>query len=339
MGLQQRIRDVLNGFQSPKSEQKSHKGVGIFEPPYLYVFIGSILFAIVYALSAIFIIENNEIKAWLSRISVGLAGSYITAIVIDREFRNREAMERRQIQTTALEQLEPSLRSHIELLLNWYVASSVKLPPKLPNSYDEFFDEDYIKRIKWLDLSSESPVYTIDPSEDYIAYNGKSMSEFTEDINQIMSQYNTHLDSDMVQDLVNLSNSDLMGMLILLNDNRESIGKLQEEEGVPFRRNMLDIEELMRPDGTTRAIEKHLGLVISIIDRYSNYPLLEFDSIDEFEVWNEDRIPKAGSARVELPETPFLNRKIDRICSNIENTLEITNSSSDHVKIYSGIHI
>lgn len=236
-------------------------------------------------------LQNPELQPWFLSLTTATFGSYLTAIVVDKSFRDKEHRERERVRRTALRRLQAPLNRHLSLLAGWYVAASDEESFDKPDSLRTLLEDDFPETVMYLDFESSAP--TTNPDQDWLNYSANQLLSFNQEIDEVLAKYGVYLDSDMVESLELVANSTMSSAIISCERTRPEIRRWREETEIdrPSSGNHLSLV-------LNEQVEDHVENVLRLMQHYENREL-EFE-LSGTSPLNESMTPSVGSARLEV---------------------------------------
>lgn len=279
-------------YISPTREIRSiMKRVGLaFSRPYVYPLVVSISSFIIYyfvktTVGGIPILEN-----FFAGVSAATFGSYITVILVERSFRIQEENRRQRMQNAALRQLRLNINKHLSFLGNMYIASSQEYPSSSPNSYSDFFNNEFFRNVQFLDFSEEFPTAREHTCPSWFYYSENQIREFQESIDQAINQYSGWMDPELVNTLNEIKDSELLNFILGISE--ADIVELDRRKGHERHYAILL--------GFPEMIQEHTTALLELIEQYDDIDDIEV--IDVEAIWSENATPHPNSARIDPAE-------------------------------------
>lgn len=219
-------------------------------------------------------------------LAVGTFSSYLTAVLVDGTFRQKEERERKNLQNTALTELRNPLNGYLKLLRVWYRCSLEGVPESPSDSLKEVIATDEIEKVRLLNFAETYPV--LGRSEDYtfLTHSAHSIEQFQTDIDEILQKYSAFLDPELVNNLQELKNSDLFNMICAFENHKLASGT--------------DVYPLFAGHGYLD-LQENLNYLLNVIEYYDDPEAPELTLLDISYIWRDDERPKIGSARIDVP--------------------------------------
>ena len=255
--------------------------IGLLQRPYVYLLLLAISVGLI-TLAVPIIYPNETLQTWLSRLTISIVGAYLTVSIVDIQIRKREEAEIERQRNLALHQLHSSLNNHLNFLCELYIVSSDKDSPDVPESFDELFDDEYIHQLKHLDFSKDCN--TLLSASNWHTASHYRMSEFKENVGEMIVRYGQILDSTLLGTLLKSSenaliNSMASGNLVISGDMN-----------------------ILNGENYDKALEIHLDAILKLISYYNDPRMPDLESVEDKPAWEQAH---PGSARmdVDLEET------------------------------------
>lgn len=253
--------------------------------PYGLLLMFSGTFFLLYLVFLMIYPEFQELHSWVSRLSVTTFGAYLTAIVVDRSFREQQRMEQKKIRNVALEQLRKPLNRHLSLLVSMYAASITERPDNLPESWQDLLDEEFGDAVFHLDFSASSP--TTDDHELWMDHAASQLEQFGNEVDQVLAKYGDVMQPHLIQTLQNVGDSQMSQLLIM---NYELRGHVSKEEYNSYSRQMAP---LVNTD-----VEDHIKYLNDLLDYYESDQSPDLSPFRGTCLHSDDISPSIGSARL-----------------------------------------
>ncbi len=193
------------------------------------------------------------------------------------------------MQIAALRQLKYDINSHITFLTDMYIAALDERQGTPPSTFEEVFDEDFTETVQLLDFSKEYPTARNSKRISWFDRSESHLEEFSDSIDQVISQYSPWLEPEVVEILQDLNNSIFMGMIT----SASSINIIQMDEEMGYER---EYSILL---GHPEIIEEHTGAVLEIIQKYNEQSEVELTDAEDLNAWSENVAPTRGTVRLE----------------------------------------
>jgi len=256
--------------------------------PYGGLLLISSLFFILYVISVYSGISDN-FEAWFSRLTAATFGSYLTAIVVDRSFRRREQKELERIENSALRELKEPINGHLKVLCTWYTSSLGQRPEKIPSTWEELFEGEFEDQVVYLDFSGDSP--TTNDDVDMMMYSAHKFKEFSESIDLVLWKYSHGMESDLVEKLESLSNSELIDSVVHVQDSRKEFrrldGKDREKALIQFYSTSIH-----------NSAGEHLDDLTYILNKYDEVDNINIAEFEGTSIHRDDVDPEIGNAKL-----------------------------------------
>lgn len=256
-------------------------------PPYVYILLVSMFVIELY----IFLRTLNIGQVWLSSLMGGLAtaslSSYLTAVLINRSFRQQEQERQEQMKNTAYADLRIPIQDHIRLLIEIYIATSEKYPTQQATDYSEFFDNEFINQIQYLEFTQRYPIVREETS--WRKHIGEQMKIFQNEVDKNISQYAAWYDPEMVETLRQIRSSTFVSMPIRMVD-AGMFGTYNSNNRNPRRM----FEEM------SNRIPPHLDLLLEIVNKSQENGGFDLQELNDFDVWEPTIAPSLGCGRQDI---------------------------------------
>lgn len=264
----------------------------LFRRPYVWLLCLSVFWFSLYLFAKLYFPIISEAKPWFLRLTTATFGSYLTAVVVDRSFRNKERRERERINHTALKRFQDVLNGHLCLLAEWYIASSDIESFEKPNSMRKLLEDDFIEVVENLDFEADAP--TTHPNQDWLNYSAKKLLFFNNEINNFIMKHGEYLDSDTIEILESVANSTMSSAIIQKEKTRPEIQRIRKNSDIDWEEKPTELLLL----SLNSHVETHVDDILDLIDRYEERG---FD-VHSFEpnAFSDDVAPSIGSARAEV---------------------------------------
>jgi hypothetical protein len=236
-------------------------------------------------------LQNQELQTWTSRLTAATLGSYLTAILVDKSFRDKERREEVRIRNTALEELRIPLNAHLNHLTSWYTASLSEQPDEISSSWMEFLNSDYVDTVQKLDFSSST--HTTDENKIGLAYSSEHMKEFQNDVNSVATKYSHAMDSEMVHTLQELATSQMVSTIINMH---RALPEIERLEGKKHAKDITGELALVINDD----VEDHISNLMSLIEYYDESDAPDIAPFEGTSLHSANVAPQIGSARLDL---------------------------------------
>lgn len=263
---------------------------GFLQWPYVGLLVLCAAWFAIYLLSVLYL-QNQELQTWTSRLTAATLGSYLTAILVDKSFRDKERREEARIRNTALEELRIPLNAHLSHLTHWYTASLSEQSDEFPSSWLEFLESDYVETVQKLDFSSSTP--STDENKIWLAYSSEHMREFRNDVNSVTTKYSHAMDSEMVHTLQELATSQMMSTIINMH---KALPEIERLEGKKHAKDIAEELGLVINDD----VEDHISNLISLIEYYDEPDAPDIAPFEGTSLHRDDVVPEIGSARLDV---------------------------------------
>lgn len=264
-----------------------------FRQPYVNLLYASVVNLSLYLFLELSPLEIPEIQSWFLSLTTATVGSYLTAIAVDKSFRDKERRERERIRTTALESLRTPLKSHLSLLAGWYVAASVEGTLDEPDSFRTLLEEgDFTETVQYLDFGGEVPTTT--PDQDWLNYSANELLMFNQEIDEALTKHGAFLDPEIIESLELIADSTMSSVIISGERNKPGIQRWKERN------------EVKRDAGSgnhfsvvlNEQVEEHVENVLTLIEHYEERGF-QFTSLERSP--SEDSVlPSVESARLNI---------------------------------------
>ncbi|MGB9966302.1 hypothetical protein [Halobacterium hubeiense] len=226
-------------------------------------------------------------EALLSGVSTATFSSYITILLVDRSFRRQKKNRRKKMRSAALRQLEGDLVSHLNFLVNMYIAASEEHPDKIPETYDDLFTDEFFKTVQYLDFSKEYPTARDSRFIRWFDYAESHLNGFQNAIDQAISQYSMWLDPEVVETLQEIRGSTFSGMVITASET--DMMQLDKEMGYEREYTVFF--------GYEEFVEEHTNALLALVQEYEKSQDVELTEVGDLNAWSEEIAPTAGTAR------------------------------------------
>jgi len=263
---------------------------GFFRFPYVSLLILSGLFLILYLIVLIKYPNAGRIQSWLSRLTVATLTSYLTAIFVEKSFRDEQKREKERTRSVALRHFRVGLNLHLFHLANMYTASLPERPDLLPKSWEELLSEDFIDAVSYLDYSAQSPTYEDD--EDWLQYTAEELDGFHDFIEETINKYGSDMDSDMIGTFQALSGSRLYGQIIPVSK------RYSPPEALANESERMDAAKQIGP-ASKESVREHIERVKDVIMLYRGEDTPDILHIEATSIYTEEIEPFVGSARLD----------------------------------------
>ena len=222
----------------------------------------------------------------LSSLGVGIFSSYLTTVLIDGTFREREERERRQLQNTALTELSTPLNKYLKLLRIWYRTSLDEVPNSPSDSLIEVIEKKEIETIRMLDFSESYPVLGGPRDYTFLIHSANQIEEIQESVDEVIQKYGPFLNPELINELQKLKNSEVFSTIKSQRDYKLWSSK--------------DVLALFAEDLYVE-FEKDMNSLLEVVSFYQEPNSPELNLIDISGMWIDDEKPKIGSARIDIP--------------------------------------
>jgi len=214
-----------------------------------------------------------------------IIGILIVVFLIERIISKFSENEKTRIIKIAISQLELPLRKHSSMFFEFFRASTLKKPKKEYKSFDELFNDDYYKTIKYLDFSFNAPIIYITNSKvNWYSYIGYEFNIFKDTLNKLLNKYASFFNSDKLMLIENIINSDFLRIIIQI---------CEYSKHIKFAYDNMFGEEIAQEE-----MKKYLKSLSELINLYNETIKLQDKKIYIKEkYWQENEAPKFGSSR------------------------------------------
>lgn len=251
--------------------------------PLIYL---AIIFLILFVTSKF--ISNQNIKDYISDLSIEILGALIVIIFINIYLNNYEEKLAEKRESIALKLLKPAMRHHFETLFIILKASTEE-EGKIYSTKElgDFFNDDFIENIRRLDVTAEAPIY---PKISWIPYLQSKFIEINSRYDSILNKYAVSLSPDLVEVIEGIKNSTFHDLIVRILPTTLSYSN-SKESSLP---NDIFSELFTKED----ICEPYLVLLKTLLNHTINKPETnDFYKIDK-EDWRNDIAPKIGSSRI-----------------------------------------
>jgi hypothetical protein len=270
--------------------------------PYIWILMLALGAALVYASLLVLAPDASVLRAWLSRFTVTLLGSYIIAVLVDLNLRRRDEEHQDRIRNTALEELHKSMNRHIRFLHNMYKASISDPPEPVPESFEEVLQSDFYDRVSHLNFAATYPTANLGPDHTWLDESEKLFSEIQDDIDVVIGKYGAFLSPEMMQDFRDLSNSDLSGAIITTGKSPFLSGKnihpSSDLSSHPLMQPNTEFFPLLAEESWEESVVDHVDAVLRVIEYYETSETPDLALLTSESRWRDDITPHVGSARL-----------------------------------------
>lgn len=256
--------------------------------PYVWLLILSLILGSIAWISEfhnVMVSLHPQIQLMTTMLAVGIFSSYLTAVVVDGTFREKENREQRRMQNTALSELSGPLNSYLNLLQIWYRVSLAGVPESPPESITEVLGTREIEKIRMLDFSETYPIIGRGDDYTFLTHSTQVIERFQNDVDDIIRKYSPHMDPDLVNNLQELKNSDLFNLL----STPHSLMGTPQNGPLP----------LFAGDGYL-LLQNNAETLEQLIRFYEDPRAPTLSHLDISHIWRDDEKPKIGSARMEI---------------------------------------
>lgn len=267
--------------------------------PYVYPLIASIVALLGFYCLRVSDLAFQNVETLLAGVATATFASYITIILVDRNFRDQEEKRRQKMQNTALRQLRTDVNTHLTFLSNMYIAASEEYPNSPPSTYEELFNDDFSTTIQLLDFSKEYPTAGESRVIRWFDYSESNLKEFQNSIDQVITQYSAWLDPEIVEKVHNLKSSRFMTVIISASE----VDLIQLDREMGFDREYAILI------GEDNIIQEHTDLLLELIQEYQEVDDIELTNVEDLNAWSENVTPHPESAR--LPVESLINENED----------------------------
>lgn len=260
-----------------------------FRPPYVWLLLFSLLLGVVVAISefrpSIFTVRP-QIQQPMTMLAVGTFSSYLTAILVDGTFRQKEERDRKNLQNIALTELRNPLNRYLKVLRVWYRCSLNEPPESPPDSLQEVIDTGEIEKVRLLNFAETFPVHGRSDNYTFLSHSHQSIEQLQGEIDDVLQKYSPFLEPELVESLQELKDSDLFRFLITFDKHRVA--------------SKTDRYPLFAGDGY-RDLQENLKTLTKVIEYYENPDVPDLTLLNISNMWRDDENPKIGSARIDVP--------------------------------------
>jgi hypothetical protein len=232
-----------------------------------------------------------EIQPWLLSFTTATFGSYLTAIVVDKSFRDKERREQERIRTTALRRLEAPLNAHLSLLAGWYVTASAKETLNEPDSFRSLLEDDFTETVTHFDFLAEAPATA--PNQDWLDYSAHELQNFNQEIERVLAKHGAYLDSETIEILEQLADSTVSSIVISRAKTRPEIQRWRTERGI----DSTEVGEHLALV-INEQVEEHVENVLRLMQHYEERGL-KFKSTGTSPL-SDSIAPSVESARLDI---------------------------------------
>ena len=263
---------------------------GFFRFPYVSLLIISGLFLLLYLVVTFRFPNAGRIQGWLSRLTVATLTSYLTAIFVEKSFRDEQRREKERRKSAALRHFQLGLNLHLFHLANMYTASLPERPDSLPKSWEELFSDDFVDTVSHLDYSAQSPTYVDD--EDWLLYTAEELDSFHGFVEGTINKYGTDVDSAMIETLQSLSGTSLYSLIIPISR------RYSPPEALANNSERKSAAKQVGP-ASSESVKEHIENVKDMIKLYHGEDTPDILHIEATSIYTEEIKPFVGSARLD----------------------------------------
>lgn len=183
------------------------------------------------------------------------------------------------------------------------------MPDPKPETVRDFLaSDDYVDTVQYLDLSKPHPLSL--EHDTWLEYSAEELEDFSQNIDQILSQYGFAMDSDMVNTLQELSDSTLVNMLSGINNTNfvGIVNLLEQQTGAET-----NTYNLFADDDVGNHVDEYRILMIELIEYFEEDSQPNVHNIDTIDIYRDGQ-PEVGSARIDMPleeSNPAIDGSID----------------------------
>lgn len=212
-------------------------------------FVLLVIGSIIALISFILPIEYNWWKDILINISAGFYSSTLIYFLIERSLENARTVENEKRIRIAYKRFRKPISDQIYLLAKIFKACTSKLD-NVPNTLETLFDENFLDNMRFLNFLKNAPII---PNSLWMFYIQDVNTRFKEQVDNIIDTYAGVFEPDFLDDLENLSNSNI----ILMSRNFRSMHGLIEKRlhSGPFYIYM----------GASELMKEHIRLLVKVV--------------------------------------------------------------------------
>jgi len=188
--------------------------IGWTKRPYRWLLTTSLLFFVLYLFFFAIFETNQQVLNWTGRLSASIFGAYLTAVLVDGVFREKERQRQAQIKAMVSRELSHPLSKEKKLIEEFYKAAVLEPPNenKIENLKD-LVESDVFKEIRMLDFYSTCPRANLPNSYDWVK-EFKNTHDSTETvINGVLKKYGFILESELIESLEDLRDSEFINYI------------------------------------------------------------------------------------------------------------------------------
>jgi hypothetical protein len=226
---------------------------------------------------------------WVRNISVNLGTGIIvvllTALLIDAIINRKQEKERTRYELVSLQQLRIPLLHQFLLLFNIFKASVEIKPQTIYQNLPDLFDDNYFVQLAFFDFSKPAPTATPLQWIDYLSH---ECTKFRDALNRTVDKYSVYLDSETLDVIEQLINSNFISFILQIPAIRE----VDQRGG--FRRNY----NFFAGSGMRDIVREYTSLFLKLVEYYNQQVAQESRIVVTDDLWRNDVAPQVGSARI-----------------------------------------
>lgn len=196
-----------------------------YDRPYVWLLSISAILFLIYVGSLSFSIDNRIVVDVSGRLSASVFGAYLTAILVDGVFREKEQEKENKIRDIAFDELSTEISAQMRLLEELYKASTDEIPDRDEiETLKDLIDSGEFEEVRMLDLFSTCPRGNLPDSYTWADEIHKKNEELEEEIDKIVKKYGFVLESEQIETMKELSNSEfseLSSAFTMIKDDHE----------------------------------------------------------------------------------------------------------------------